>query len=221
MKKLGLLGKNIAHSKSKKMYEEILDTEVDYTLFDFEFPNDIPTLEELFEKVDGLSITSPYKKHFLENVRMDDKVKNLKAINCIKKFEDRFFATNTDYLAVKELIQTFEFESIVLLGNGAMANITSTVLSELNLNYLHFFRSKSGDISELDLTQYNKCLVVNSCSRSFLFKGQLSKNSTFWDYNYSNQDQKNACTNSGYVDGLSLLRLQAVHALSFWNKTNT
>ena len=54
---LGLLGKDIAHSKSKNMYEELLGCDVSYTHFDHSTPESIPTLEEIFSKVSGLSIT--------------------------------------------------------------------------------------------------------------------------------------------------------------------
>jgi shikimate dehydrogenase len=217
MKKLGLLGKNISHSKSKQMYEEILNTDVDYSLFDYDEPNEIPNLDEFFKKVEGLSITAPYKKHFINLVSISDNVKKLGGINCIKKLDGKYYGTNTDYLAVKELLPKFNCKSIVLLGNGTMSKITMKALDELNLSCEHFFRSKDGNISELDLSSFKKCLIINSCSRDFIFKGKTSNDSIFWDYNYNNPNQEKLILNSQYSDGLSLLRLQALYALKFWS----
>ena len=218
MKKLGLLGKNISHSKSKLMYEDILKREVQYSLFDYDDPEMIPKLSEFFNNIEGLSVTSPYKKHFLNHVSIDENVKDLRVINCIKKVGNEFLATNTDFLAVKELVQQFDYETIVLLGSGAMARITTQIFDDLNLKYTQYSRSKNGDISSLDLTSFKKCLIINSCSRDFIFKGKVPKDSIFWDYNYNNSAQEENISSSRYVDGLSLLRLQAVYALEFWNK---
>ena len=104
MLKFGLLGKNIQKSRSKEMYEKILGTEVDYCLFDFANENDIPQLSDLLSKLQGLSITAPYKKHFLSDVKIKGGLESLEAINCIRKSEDGFEATNTDYLACEEIL---------------------------------------------------------------------------------------------------------------------
>jgi shikimate dehydrogenase len=220
---LGLLGKDISHSRSQEMYEGILARKIDYTLFDYSSEKDIPKVEKLFETVQGLSITAPYKKYYLETVVLSDEIKELGAINCIKKSKDEFFGTNTDFLAVKDLISDFSYDSIALLGNGSMASITKAVLKERNISFKQYFRQRDGDISELDLSSSKNVLVINSCSRSFLFKGKLSEDSTFWDYNYSSKEQEEVIRNIGinYVDGLSLLKKQAEHALKFWNISNT
>mgnify|MGYP001947929320 CR=1 FL=1 len=223
MIRLGLLGKDISHSKSQQMYEEILDQKISYTLFDYNSANSIPTISELFKDVSGLSITAPYKKHYLSSVKMDSKISKLNAINCIRLNGDTFEGTNTDYLAVKEILKTFSYECIVILGNGAMANITKNILDEEGIEYSEYYRKKDGDISSLDLTSFKNCLIINSCSRDFLFTGKVSSTSIFWDYNYSSWQQESVIQNMSiiYKDGLSLLKRQAFHALSFWNISNT
>jgi len=61
---LALLGKNISHSKSREVYEELLAEKIDYKIYDCPSPSDIPSLDAFFKKHKGLSITSPYKKFF-------------------------------------------------------------------------------------------------------------------------------------------------------------
>ncbi|OUR93053.1 hypothetical protein A9Q84_21350 [Halobacteriovorax marinus] len=220
MKRLGLLGANISHSKSKKMYEELLKEKVNYTLFDYETADEIPSLGEFFSNIEGLSITAPYKKHFLNSVSMEANISKLGAINCIKKRGDKFYATNTDFLAVKNLIQKSFFDfNIIILGDGSMARITKVILSEFGLDYQQYSRKVDGDISKLDLSGIQKkSVIINTCARAFIFSGQLPLKCTFWDYNYAHEahEQYFLSNDQHYLDGLSLLKLQAKFALDFW-----
>ncbi|MFG1516028.1 hypothetical protein ABMA71_15530, partial [Halobacteriovorax sp. ZH3_bin.1] len=125
MLKLGLLGKNIQHSKSPEIYNELFDGQVEYSLLDINDEKNIPQLEEIFSNLQGLSITAPYKKHFLNDVSLEESVKEIGAINCIKYDGTQFFGTNTDYLAAKEIIlnNSYEQKEIIMLGDGAMTNM--------------------------------------------------------------------------------------------------
>ncbi|MEK6625098.1 MAG: hypothetical protein AABY86_09025, partial [Bdellovibrionota bacterium] len=89
---LGLVGKNISHSKSKMVYEKLLAHKIDYHLFDYQVAVEIPTLPELFKIVSGLSITSPYKRHFLPQVSaiLDVPIPITDSINCIKCEKGKF-----------------------------------------------------------------------------------------------------------------------------------
>ncbi|WP_127715254.1 hypothetical protein [Halobacteriovorax sp. HLS] len=218
MRKLGLVGRNISHSKSQQMYEEILGEPVDYSLFDFEEESKIPKLEYFFNLVDGLSITAPYKKQFLKDVILDREIEALGAINCIKKEGNQYFGTNTDFMAVEQLLRSYTDKSIVILGDGSMASITIAALNSLKLQYRQYSRRSCGDITKLDLSNLNNGLIINTCSREFLYEGALSKDTIFWDYNYSSSKQAKIIQNKySYVDGLELLKLQAKFALDFWD----
>lgn len=221
MLKLGLVGKNISHSKSKNMYESILNERVDYYLFDYSEEVDIPCLNEIFNKVSGLSITSPYKTHFLKNVVMEKSIEHLQAINCISKRSGKFFATNTDYLAVRSIIKKeYSSKNIILLGDGVMAKVTLAAIKELGLSVKQYSRREDGDLNKVDLMGPDS-LVINACGRSFEFNNKLGSDSIFWDYNYSfNPHEQYFKGDSRYIDGLSLLHLQAKYALEFWEITN-
>lgn len=221
MYKLALLGKNISHSKSQENYEKLLKTEVDYTLFDFRAPDDIPSLDGLFANgLMGLSITSPYKRHYLNDVAFEsEEIKSLKAINCVKKTSSGFAATNTDYFACKEIFTKYlrEYQKVIILGAGAMANICVSLLDGFEVKYVQYSRKEHGDISQLDLSDEGPVLLINSCTRGFSFVGKLDPASLFWDLNYDYSPHKKQWEDRcRYEDGAELLFLQAKHALSFW-----
>lgn len=225
MIKLALLGKNILHSRSPQIYAELYDNNVEYTLLDIDEERKIPTLDEIFNDQEGLSITAPYKTHFMNDVEMDDVVRSIGGVNCIKKVGDKFEATNTDYLAAKEIFQREKYHNrqIVVLGSGTMANMFNIIFNELDIEYIQFSRSKDGDLNSINYEQQfdlNKLLIINCCSRAFHFNLSLSKNTIFWDMNYKHAFHESSLTNQlTYIDGSELLYLQAVAAKKFWNFT--
>jgi len=228
MIKLALVGKNISHSKSKEIYEKILDKKIDYSLFDFSKPESIPLIEDLMTNLDGLSITSPYKDHFLDQVEIVPELFKLGAINCIKKVGTKFYGTNTDYFAVEQILKNYlnEFDKIyvLLLGNGLMAKMSLLILKRLGVSFKQFTRNEY-DFNFLNLIEYTKdidseikIIVVNACSREFCFKGELDQSYLFWDYNYALNHHQETIVNQvfRYDDGMELLRIQGLLALKYW-----
>ena len=223
---LGLLGKNIQHSRSKEMYQKILNQPVDYHLLDYDEEKEIPCLPILMEKISGLSITSPYKKIFLDSVNMDSEIADLNAINCVKKVGNEFYATNTDYLALNELIdkmiQQYNFSNTVfILGDGAMGKVLIKICEKKRIKYKVFSRKLSNICSIDDEFKDNTDphLIINACAREYIFNHNLPNESVFWDLNYNLTAHEKLFQNKNitYIDGLSLLELQARHAVTFWN----
>lgn len=231
MLKLGLLGKNIQHSQSQFMYEDILKEKVDYRLLDYDSPQKVPSLNDLFSDLSGLSITSPFKQQFNQEPNLINLFKKFSAINCIRKVKNqKFEGTNTDYLAVKEILAEIKKDhktlNVLVMGGGVMASITKIALEELDISYASF--SRSTHIADLNTLDYNflkdkkiKPVIINCCSREFIFKANLPSETLFWDHNYNlapHQDYLSGVCD--YRDGLDLLRLQAIHALKFWQEVD-
>lgn len=219
MLKLALVGQNISHSRSQEMYEKILGRKVAYSLLDYRDEHDIPKASELLERYVGVSITTPYKEHFLDEVKISQEVLPLKAINCLGKVNNQLVGTNTDFLALKEILKRYSHKNIIILGSGAMFRVCSKILQDESTSFLNFNRAKDGDIDKIDLSKYENSLIINTCARSYIFNGRLHESAIFYDLNYNFEKHVDYFSQLGnqYIDGLELLELQAKYALEFWN----
>jgi riboflavin kinase/FMN adenylyltransferase len=220
--KLALIGRDISHSKSQDIYEKLFERCVNYSLLDFKVERDIPTPSELKNSFDGISITSPYKTFFINNVVLDKK--ELKAINCLVFNSDSIKGYNTDYYAILDILKDFiktGVDEVFVLGDGVMGSLTCDVLFELGLKFTQLSRKlKNLDESAILLESKNqKTLVINTCNRDYCFKAPSSGTFKFWDMNYNldHHSQLFSKATFSYTDGMSLLELQAKYALSFWN----
>ena len=224
MIKLGLIGAHISHSQSPALYQSLIKVTHTYSLIDVREPNLLPKLIELSDYF-GLNITAPWKKSFFTQLSSYDK--SWDAINCLKNVNGQWVGTNTDALALKELIPQIQIqhqiESWILLGDGAMASVTRTLLIEKGLPFYQFSRSKGDDFARFSfldsLDPMSRVCIINCCSRDLIINGSLSKNWIFWDYNYAHPSHAAQLPSrvKEYIDGTSLLNLQAKHAVKFWN----
>lgn len=232
MIKLALIGKNIQHSKSPDIYRKLLGNEIQYDLLDFLTATDIPSVKELLGKYNGVSITSPYKKHFLGECELTIKATEIDSINCLGVVNGIITGENTDYLAIMDTIldwiQMYKKLNVVILGDGVMSNVTQLALSKCsNISFKVFSRKISKQFDQLNImeifnTQFEESgqqIVINTCSRDFIFNGQIDKKTIFWDYNYKFHQHSLPLSSKTqqYIDGYKMLELQARYALAFWS----
>ena len=103
-----------------------------------------------------------------------------------------------------------------------MAQMTAILADEIGLPLIQLSRNQGINLSEADLSVFEEeniqTIVINSCSRSFIFKGMLHPNFIFWDYNYNFEPHQTMIPSlvSSYQDGKEMLELQAQAALEFW-----
>jgi shikimate dehydrogenase len=227
--KFALIGKSIAHSLSPKMYRDIFQCELEYDLLDIPDENKLPTLKDLAAKYDGINITSPYKKFYAGSVIIDSpEVAKLGAINTLSITDKGIYGTNTDLVAVEQILRqrqaSFENIHLTILGSGVMAKLTILICDKLQIPYEVLERS-GGLTSQINLTNFyygHGHIVVNACSREFVFTGEIHPDSHFWDFNYNftpHQDTLPTRVKS-YSDGQEMLWIQANAAAEFWQRTN-
>jgi shikimate dehydrogenase len=228
--RLGLLGYPISHSLSPKLYAKLLEKKLtSYELFSYESEVEIPDLTFFAERLDGLNITAPYKTHFMAEITVSSLVKEIGAVNTLAFTPEGVFGTNTDLLAVRTILQEMNSRSplhIVLLGGGVMARLTKIVAKELSLSLVQHSRDRAGDITHLDLSNSGQegktTLIINACSRDFVFNGKVRGDEIFWDYNYSFIPHQSTLPSmvKTYIDGQEMLELQAFKAIEFWTEHN-
>ena len=152
--KLALVGKDISHSKSPEIYKKILGEKLQsYQLLDYPNGSLIPNLKELFQHYDGISITSPYKAHFLSQVKLVGCPLDILGINVIRFRNNIFEGSNTDFIAIKallkDLIEEIANKQIIILGDGVMSQITELALRELKVSYKVFSRKLTKNFTQL------------------------------------------------------------------------
>lgn len=220
--KLGLLGTNISHSLSPLIYERLLKCKFTYDLIDTKNLSAMPTLEMLSKKFDGLNITTPLKNFFLEceNIELTSEAKITGAINCLR-FTDKIIGHNTDYLALLQLLKEYANFYVYLIGDGTMASCTKIVLNQMAITYTQYSRKLTNDFDHLKFDKHDSSmpvLIINSCSRDYIFKGQLDQTFIFLDYNYNFIPHHSSIAPYvlEYIDGMEFLNLQAKYCTKFW-----
>ncbi|MBC7429004.1 MAG: hypothetical protein H7336_10355 [Bacteriovorax sp.] len=228
MNKFALVGKDISHSKSPEMYRKLISSSVKYDLLDYKESSEIPAAHKLLAEYDGINITSPYKKHFLGEIELTKNAKTIGAVNCLKKSGEKIIGENTDYFAIVDILKDLQKENsaldIVILGDGVMSKVVETALKSLSLDAQLLSRKITKDFDKINLNSYfspknTNPLVINTCTREYVFNGELPKNSIFWDFNYNfpQHSQRLFHKVQKYFDGLDMLERQAFYAVVFWS----
>lgn len=220
MLELALIGKNISHSRSESIYQSLLKQKLNYTLLDFKSEEKIWSLSELESKFDGVSITAPYKKFYVDEVKDQS---GLGIINTLRFNKSRVEATNTDFLAINSILESYiksGVKTVHLLGDGSMAEITKLLLDKYEVNQLQYSRKLNniGTFENSSIKKNYSDLVINTCAREYSFQGSLLGSYHFWDMNYDMDNHKKYFQSSkvNYFDGTEQLILQARFALDFW-----
>lgn len=224
LNRFALIGKNISHSLSPSLYKKFISESITYDLLDFSEPGDLPSLKSLMQNYDGVNITAPFKKHYLVHAQLD--AQRWMAVNCLKFRNGKVLAINTDALALQQLIPKLFNENsiseVIVLGSGSMAYIVEKILSELKIKSVSYSRQKGFDLSSLKLKERHQesslKLIINTCSREYSFTENLDHSWYFWDLNYLHAQHLKTLPDkmAFYLDGYSLLELQAKLAVEFW-----
>lgn len=228
MNRFALIGKNIAHSKSPEIYRRLISPTIKYDLLDYPDNSSIPKLQDLFRLYDGINITSPYKEHFLSDVTLSEKAQSIGAINCLKKTDNAFYGENTDYYAVIEglntLFKKYGKMKVSILGDGVMSRVAQLALKDIGHTATVYSRRLTENFNQLNLDKdfsdiSIRPLVINACSRDFVFEGNLSLNTVFWDFNYNFPPHSTLIPSKvhQYLDGYEMLERQAFYAVAFWS----
>ena len=245
MYKIGLIGKNLRNSFSKKLFDKKFNKEnindFNYNLFEI---NSIEELKSLIkrENIIGLNVTSPYKEIIINYIDKLDEISRItKSVNTIfiNNKKNYIKGYNTDvYGFEKSLISLLPKKikiNALVLGNGGVSKSICYVLKKRKINFLIVSREKrnkhiiSYEESEKYLQSHK--LVINTTilgskdHRNLYPKinyEKLSKENYLFDVVYN--PAKSLFLNKGrekgakIMNGKTMLIAQAEHSFAIWKK---
>lgn len=237
-KKLGLIGKNISYSFSKKYFEDkfqkLMLKGYSYSIFDL---NEIDEVKNLFSAPDlaGFNVTIPYKEKIIDYLdELSDEAKNIGAVNCVLIENGKKTGYNTDAFGFEKTLLLHKkphHDSAIILGNGGAAKAVKYVLDKHGIPSVTVSRSTEINYDNLDVATVENHKLIIQCTPvgtfpnvedclNFPFEG-LSKDHLIIDLIYNpnytkfiiNAAEKGAKTVNGYY----MLEQQAEKAWEIWN----
>lgn len=245
MYKIGLIGKNLRNSFSKKLFDKKFKKEnindFNYNLFEI---NSIKELESLIEGEDiiGLNVTSPYKEIIINYIDELDEISRItRSVNTIfinnkKKYIKGY---NTDvYGFEKSLISLLPKKikiNALVLGNGGVSKSICYVLKKREINFLIVSREKrnkhiiSYEESEKYLQSHKLIInttILGSKDHINLYPKinyeKLSKENYLFDVVYNPAESlflnKGRGKGAKIMNGKTMLIAQAEHSFAIWKK---
>lgn len=155
MKKLGIIGRPLAHSKSKEFFDAKIACEglPDVVFEKFELAD----ICELPSGLDGFCVTIPYKKEIMPLLSaVSQEARAIGAVNCVRVRDGRMEGYNTDahgfMVGLNALLGNLDRARIsaLVLGSGGAACAVKYVLECEGISYR--IVSRVGEFTYADLT---------------------------------------------------------------------
>ena len=236
---LGLIGQSLAHSFSKKYFEEKFSKEnlVGYTYTNF----DIDNLDNLLQiitdnNISGLNITKPYKETIISFINeLDTTAKEIGAVNFVKVIyknnQPFLIGYNTDYYGFGQSIKPFlepMHQKALILGTGGASKAIAYSLKNIGVD-VFFVTSKQKTIAnsfnynELNEHVFNAFKLIVNCTPIGMFPlvnehpdipyQFLSSDHLMYDLIYNPTETKFLALGKEKaavtINGLNMLKLQA------------
>ncbi len=127
----GLIGAQLKHSFSKQIHEQLADYQ--YELWPLDETKFHCFMKE--RSFQAINVTIPYKQKVLPYLDdMDDKAKQIGAVNTIRKKDGQLYGTNTDYDGFLYTLHrhhiTVKDQKVLVLGDGGAAQAIKAVLRD-------------------------------------------------------------------------------------------
>ncbi|KQS94109.1 shikimate dehydrogenase [Chryseobacterium sp. Leaf394] len=146
--KLGLIGRNISYSFSKKYFEDkfqkLMINNYSYDIFDL---HNIDEVKKLFAdpKLLGFNVTIPFKEKIIDYLdELSDEAEKIGAVNCVKIENGIKKGYNTDATGFEKTLLLHikpHHKSAMILGNGGAAKAVKYVLDKMQIPNITVARS--------------------------------------------------------------------------------
>ena len=154
----GLLGEHLPHSFSKIIHEKI-------GLYNYELKELSPNSFEEFMKnkqFKGVNVTIPYKQKVMDYCDyIDDKAKEIGAVNTVVNKDGKLYGYNTDFYGLKLLCVNngieFNNKKVLILGNGGTSKTAMAVAKDMGAKHILIAHYKTAEniVSYDDVIKYH------------------------------------------------------------------
>ena len=161
MRKFGLLGKKLSHSLSPLLHNtffEDMGLKDEYKLYEVD-ETKIDNFKDymLENSIEGVNITVPYKKYFLDKLDyISDEAKGIGAINLLYIKDNKFYGDNTDYYGFKYTLTKNDIDiknkKIAIIGKGGASAGVYKVLRDMGAEDITFYFRKD-KLSEIEFPE--------------------------------------------------------------------
>ena len=237
-KKLGIIGKNISYSFSKKYFENkfqnLMLKNYSYDIFDL---NDISDVEEIFKTphLIGLNVTIPYKEKVIPYLDvLSDEAEKMGAVNCIVINDNIKKGFNTDAVGFEKTLLLHKKDghtSALILGDGGAAKAVKYVFEKHGIPFKTVARNSELNFENLtkEIVAENPLIIqctpvgtfpnVEDCL-DFPFEGISEKHliiDLIYNPNYTKFIKNAAEKGAKTVNGFYMLEQQAEKNWEIWN----
>ncbi|WP_089856724.1 shikimate dehydrogenase family protein [Chryseobacterium taeanense] len=237
-KKLGLIGRNISYSFSKKFFEnkfqKLMLKGYSYNIYDL---TEINEVDDIFSVPGllGFNVTIPYKEKIIDYLdNLSDEAEKIGAVNCVLIENGKKTGYNTDAFGFEKTLLLHKKDhqnSAIILGKGGAAKAVKYVLDKHNIPSLTVSRNTEINYENLNKETVEKHKIIIQCTPvgtfpniddclEFPFDG-ITKDHLVIDLIYNpsytqfiiKASEKGAKTVNGYY----MLEQQAEKAWEIWN----
>lgn len=236
--KLGIIGRNISYSFSKKYFEDkfqrLMLKNYAYDVYDLQ---DLSEIENLLETPNllGLNVTIPYKEKIIPYLdELSDEAKKTGAVNCILIKNGIKKGFNTDVYGFEKTLllhRKVSHDSAIVLGNGGAAKAVQYVLEKHQIPYLTVSRTTELNYENLSSEMVAKNPLIIQCTPvgtfpnvddclKFPFEGITEKHliiDLIYNPNYTSFIKKVAEKGAKTANGFYMLEQQAEKNWEIWN----
>ena len=241
MRKFGLIGKTLGHSFSKGFFTELFEKQQ----LDASYHNiELEAIEAIVPVLrsgewSGLNVTIPYKEAIIPFLdELSPEAETIGAVNVVAFENGKTIGHNTDAFGFRQSIKPFltnKHERALLLGTGGASKAIAHVFRTIGVDVLFVARNPK-NLDEFPFEAINEhmlraCKVVVNCTPvgtfpnvdesvpfPFLF---LTADHLVIDLIYNPEQTKflreSAAQGAATLNGLSMLKEQALRAWEIWN----
>ena len=242
---LGLIGKSLSHSFSRKYFEEKFKKENikgSFRNFELNVISEFPDVIKQHPGLTGLSVTVPYKEQIIQYLDgLSDEAKEIGAVNCIHFKNSKSIGYNTDVFGFKTSIKPFlepKHNKALIFGTGGSSKAVAYALKQIGVECFFVSSNEYKKVPntffyyELSPIIFSQFLLLVNCTPVGMFPdtsetlaipfSYVTDNHLAYDLIYNPEETVflENCRQKGAVtiNGLSMLHLQAEKAWDIWNQ---